>query len=554
MNFEDEVNADAVSQAGLEKLGYKQEMTRHVMFVVVASLEVEYRYCSLSWQSVCLSSDLLNIATYPPVAFGISSPIATSLVGGGPAVIIWGWILVSFLTQTLALSLAEICSKYPTSAGTYYWCYRLASPRTRLLASWINGWLTVVGGWTVDLSVKFATTQLVVAGAGIYYSEWSPTTLQTCTHLFVVSEILIVYQIICACWTGVGIITKAAAGRHPVFFALGNFDPSFSGWTPGWSFFIGILPPGKILTNEYVSNNGLGHIHSADTQKPVANMAEEVHNPSKILPKAIISSVPIGSLTGMVFLLPILFTLPDVATLLQVSSGQPIGVMFTLIMGSKAGGFGLVSFNRSLPSGAASLIWRGIQWFIIFGIGMFCSISTSCASSRATWAFARDKAIPFHQLLSKISPHLDDVPVNALLLSTVIQILLGLVYLGSSAAFNAFAGVAVMCLGASNAMPVAILLMNARRDMHDAPFNLGRFGTVINAVAVLWIMFVTVLFSMPAVIPVTRWSMNYASAVFGGFGVISAVWYMISGQFYYRGPPIQEEPTSSSGSSDSASL
>jgi amino acid transporter len=90
----------------------------------------------------------------------------------------------------------------------------------------------------------------------------------------------------------------------------------------------------------------------------------------------------------------------------------------------------------------------------------------------------------------------------------VIQILLGLVYLCSSAAFNAFAGVAVMCLGASYAMPVAISLMNARRDVHDAPFNLGRFGTVINVVAVLWIMFVTVLFSMPAVIPVTRWSMS----------------------------------------------
>lgn len=53
------------------------------------------------------------------------------------------------------------------------------------------------------------------------------------------------------------------------------------------------------------------------TLEPVINMAEEVHNPSKILPKAIVSSVPIGALSGVIFLLPILFTLPDVATLLQ---------------------------------------------------------------------------------------------------------------------------------------------------------------------------------------------------------------------------------------------
>jgi amino acid transporter len=46
-------------------------------------------------------------------------------------------------------------------------------------------------------------------------------------------------------------------------------------------------------------------------------MAEEVHNPSETLPKVIISSVPIGTLTGVVYLLPILFTLPDVGTMLR---------------------------------------------------------------------------------------------------------------------------------------------------------------------------------------------------------------------------------------------
>ncbi|KAG2757298.1 amino acid transporter [Suillus brevipes Sb2] len=513
MNFKDEVDLDAIARAGLEKLGYKQEMTRsrglvQILFMTLAIMAVP---------------------------FGLTTPIATSLVGGGPAVIIWGWILVAVLTQTLAFSLAEICSKYPTSAGAYYWCYRLASPRTRLLASWINGWLTVVGGWMVDLSVKFGTAQLIVAGVGIYYPEWNATASQTYMIFLGVTTVAGIFciffnrllptvDILCACWTGLGIIiisvcllATAAAGRRPVSFALGNFDPSLSGWTPEWSFFIGLLPPAYTFS-------AIGMI---------INMAEEVHNPSQILPKAIVSSVPIGALSGVVFLLPILFTLPDVATLLQVSSGQPTGLMFTLIMGSRAGGFGLL--------------------FIILGIGMFCSISTSCAGSRATWAFARDKAIPFHRCFSKIGPYLEDVPANAYALSTVIQVLLGLVYLCSSAAFNAFAGVAVICLGASYAMPVAISLMNGRRDVHDAPFNLGRFGTFINAVAVLWIMFVTVLFSMPAVIPVTRWSMNYASAVFVGFAVISAVWYIINGRFYYRGPPIQEEPTRSSGSSDSAS-
>jgi hypothetical protein len=40
----------------------------------------------------------------------------------------------------------------------------------------------------------------------------------------------------------IALSVKAAAGRRPASFALGSFDPSASGWTAGWSFFIGLLP------------------------------------------------------------------------------------------------------------------------------------------------------------------------------------------------------------------------------------------------------------------------------------------------------------------------
>lgn len=146
--------------------------------------------------------------------------------------------------------------------------------------------------------------------------------------------------------------------------------------------------------------------------------------------------------------------------------------------------------------------------YLVFGVGMFCAISISCAASRATWAFARDKAIPFYTYFSPISTRFTDVPVNALLLSTMIQVLLGLIYLGSSTAFNAFSGVAVMCLGASYALPVAISLAGGRSGVADAPFGLGRTGVIVNVIAVLWIVFAIVLFSMPAVVPATQVTMS----------------------------------------------
>jgi amino acid transporter len=139
---------------------------------------------------------------------------------------------------------------------------------------------------------------------------------------------------------------------------------------------------------------------------------------------------------------------------------------------------------------------------------MLCAISISCAASRATWSFARDKAIPFHTIFSRVNHKLDDVPVYAHLLSTGIQLLLGLIFLGSTAAFNAFTGVAVISLQASYAMPVAISLATGRKHVADAPFNLRRWGVPLNVIAVLWTSFQLVLFSMPAVIPVTRVSMS----------------------------------------------
>ncbi|KAJ7123645.1 amino acid transporter [Mycena epipterygia] len=492
---------DSYAAADLQKLGYKQEMTRsrglsHILFMTLAIMAVPY---------------------------GLAAPIATSLVAGGPATIIWGWVAVSFLTLPLAFSLGEICAKYPTSAGAYYWCFRLASPRRRLLFSWINGWLTMVGVWTISLSVTFGTAQLIVAGTGIYLPDWDVKPWHTYLIFLAVTGVTVVFcvflnsilptiDVISAYWTLLGVIVilicvsvKAAAGRHSAAFALGHFDPSPSGWTPGWAFFIGLLPPAYTFS-------AIGMI---------ASMAEEVHNPSSDLPRAIVWSIPIGFTSGVLFLVPILFTLPDIATLISVSSGQPVGLMFELIMGSKGGGFGL--------------------WFIIFGVGMFCAVSISCASSRATWAFARDKAIPFHSTFAKVNQRLSGgIPLNAILLSTTIQLLLGLIYLGSSAAFNAFVGVAVMCLGSSYAMPVAISLAHGRKDMADSPFFLGRFGPALNAVAILWAMFELVLFSMPAVLPVTPITMNYASVVFVAFAVISAVWYLISGRFHYTGPDIPE--------------
>jgi amino acid transporter len=101
-----------------------------------------------------------------------------------------------------------------------------------------------------------------------------------------------------------------------------------------------------------------------------------------------------------------------------------------------------------------------------------------------------------------------DIPLNGLYLSTTICCLLGLIYFGSTAAFNAFTGVATLCLSASYGLPVFILLLRKRQVVKNAPYSLGKFGFAINMVTVCWIALAIVIFCMPTSIPVTPTTMS----------------------------------------------
>lgn len=157
---------------------------------------------------------------------------------------------------------------------------------------------------------------------------------------------------------------------------------------------------------------------------------------------------------------------------------------------------------------------------------MFCSISITVAASRCTWAFARDNAIPLASTFATVHPKLH-VPIYSLLLVTFVQLLLGLINLGSTSAFTAFVSVGVIALSVSYAIPIALSLIGDRRkEVNQAKWNCGNLvGTIVNIVALVWIGCEVVLFSMPSTLPVTTVSMNYASVVLVGFGVLSAGWY-----------------------------
>ncbi|PYI35849.1 amino acid transporter [Aspergillus indologenus CBS 114.80] len=494
-----QASVDANADEALARMGYKSELPRNLSMLSILGLS-------------------FAIMAAP---FGLSTTLYITLADGQSVTIIWGWVLVTFISIAIAASLAEICAVYPTAGGVYYWSAMLPTRRWAPMLSFIDGWLTLVGNWTVTLSITFSGGQLILSAISLWNEDFVANAWQTILTFWAVilvcalvniffSKYLDLINKVCIYWTAASVIIilvtllTMADHRRDAEFVFAHYDSSQSGWPSGWAFFVGLLQAAYTLT-------GYGM---------VASMCEEVQNPHREVPKAIVLSVAAAGVTGLVYLIPILFVLPSVQSLLDVASGQPIGLIFKTATGSAGGGFGLL--------------------FLILGILMFAGIGALTAASRCTYAFARDGAIPGFRLWRRVNARLD-VPVWAIVLSTAVDCLLGLIYFGSSAAFNSFTGVATICLSTSYGLPILILMCRGRRAVRESSFSLGRFGYAINGLAVCWIVLAVVLFCMPVSLPVDASSMNYASVVFAGFAAISIGWYVVYARKHFTGPPVAEE-------------
>jgi len=84
-------------------LGYKPELRRNrSMF-------------TLLFQSLAIAA----------IPFGFGGPLISAIYGGGQLPMFLGWIMVLIVDECVALSLGELASRYPTSAGPYYWSFRM---------------------------------------------------------------------------------------------------------------------------------------------------------------------------------------------------------------------------------------------------------------------------------------------------------------------------------------------------------------------------------------------------------------------------------------------
>ena len=155
----------------------------------------------------------------------------------------------------------------------------------------------------------------------------------------------------------------------------------------------------------------------------------------------------------------------------------------------------------------------------------FCGLSAVTWSSRTIYAFARDGGLPWSALWKRVSRR-HGTPAPAIWVSVVVAFLATI----SSGTYAVVTSVSVIGLYFSYIIPVYLAWRSrgTHSEMPRGPWHLGRFAPALNLVAILWVVFITVILSLP--------DGARAGKAIGGLTLVLALWFVASERRRFRGP------------------
>ncbi|KAH6639040.1 amino acid permease [Boeremia exigua] len=478
--------------------------------------ELERNYSIWSLGSLCLCL----MATWE----ALSTVIATALTTGGAPCLFFNLLISVICTIAIACSLGEIASIYPTAGGQYHWVAALSPPSSRAAASWLTGWINVGGQIVLTASAAFAAGLQLQALIILNNETYIPARWQGLLFYWAI----LIYAAAINIWGSKMLPTANLisgvlhiAGFLAILVTLGVMAPknsaSFvftevtnsSGWSnDGVSWLVGLLSSVYPL---------LGY-------DAACHLAEEMPHASRNVPIAMIGSVTVNGLLGLGYCTMLLFSTGPLDTLLATPTGFPFIQIFLDATRSAAG--------------------ATIMSLVITLIAVAATVGGITSTSRTLWAFARDKATPYDRYLAHVNPT-SHIPVRAVALVTILQMLLGFIYLGNSTAFNAILSMAVLGMYTSYLIPIVYFMVYGRPRLAAAEFGFFKMpkglGLALNCVACAWLVLAIVFSTFPSFMPVEAQTMNYSTVVMGGWMVLGAGYYAVRGRRKFEVPVVERE-------------
>lgn len=253
--------------------------------------------------------------------------------------------------------------------------------------------------------------------------------------------------------------------------------------------------------------------YAMGTPDSTSHLSEEIPEPSKNVPKAIAMQYVTGFVSGLAYLIAILYAINDYDALF--TSAFPIAEIYHQATNTAAGTIGLLTLLL-LPT-------------------IICVVTLYITCGRTLWALSRDGATPFPRFLGHVNPKLG-LPANATLSCCALVTIMGCIYVGSVTAFNAFVGSFVLMSCSSYIASLLPFLLRGRRGVEFGWFRLPRIlGLVCNFLACAFMMIWFVIYCFPYSLPTNAQTMNYSSLIWGGFTVLVALWWLLHARSRYRG-------------------
>lgn len=447
--------------AALAQLGHKQELKRN--FSLISMLGLAFA--------------ILNTWT------ALAASITLALPSGGSSSVIWGLIVAGVCNLCQAASLAEFLSAYPTAGGQYHWAAIVSWKRWSRGISYVTGWINVSGWVALSATGGLLGSTFIMNIIQLLHPDFEPKAW----HQFLIyiafalialvvnaflTRILPLFTKAAFFWSVAGFVIisiTVLACSSPDYqsgeFVYANFINEV-GWPDGMAWLLGLLQGAFALTGMLMMcpvDHEIGTIADWSGFDAVAHMIEEIPNPHKEGPKIMLYCIGIGMFTGFIFLTALLFCVNNVEDVIGAAYG-PLLQIFMDATKSKAGSVCLLMFPLVCM--------------------LFTTVTLVCTSTRMSYAFARDRGMPFSSVFAQVHPTLD-VPINALLWTVAWVIVFGCIFLGSTSTFNAITSASVVALGVTYAIPPTINVLRGRKMLpENRYFKVPEpFGWIVNIVS-----------------------------------------------------------------------
>ena len=329
--------------------------------------------------------------TYLSPLVGVYSLFAYSLSIGGPPAI-W-WIVIVGVGQLLvALVFGEVVSQYPLAGGIYPWTRRLWNRRYAWIVSWIYIWAVIV---TITAVAEFGSGFV----AALFGIEATPgVVLLTALGLLVIAFVVN--------YSGTRMLARIAkiglAAELVGVIALGLFLLLFRREQP-FSVFFDTMgaggDAGYVGTFLAAALSGLFLFYGFEA---CGDVAEEVADPTRRIPRAMILTILVGGVSGFLSYAGYVLAAPDLEAIVAGEDADPIPSILESSLGTV-----------------------GSKVFLVVTVVAFisCVLSLQAAGSRLLYAFARDRMLPASGWLAHVSSR-HAVPTNALLVVCVVPALI----------------------------------------------------------------------------------------------------------------------------------